>query len=175
MASTATKLITFAEFEKLPDQEIRQELRHGEPVNVPPPKYGHYIIQLRLQRILAALAAGAGEVGTEFGFRVGQYEYRIADVAFLSKDRGDRISMQGYLEGAPELVIEILSPSNTAAEIQDKKEICLENGTIEFWVVDAKRHQVKVTSREGHAAIYKAGQQIPVFFGGSIAVDSIFA
>jgi Uma2 family endonuclease len=175
VASTATKLMTFAEFEKLPDQEIRQELRHGEVVNVAPPKHGHYSIQLRLQGLLAALALRAGTVGTEFGFRIGEFEYRIADVAFLSRDRWDRISVQGYLEGAPELVIEILSPSNTAAEIQDKKEICLENGTVEFWVVDPKRHQVKVTSREGRAAVYKAGQQIPVFFGGSIAVDSIFA
>jgi Uma2 family endonuclease len=167
--------MTFAEFEKLPDQEIRQELRHGEVVNVPPPKHGHRLIQRRLRRLLEALADGVGEVDIEFGFRVGQNEYRIPDVAFLSKARWDRIPLQGYLEGAPELVIEILSPSNTATEIQDKKELCLENGTIEFWVVDAKRHQVKVTCREGRAAIYKAGHQIPVFFGGSIAVDAIFA
>jgi Uma2 family endonuclease len=174
VASTTEKLITFAKFEKLPDQEIRQELRHGEVVNVAPPKHGHYLILRRLRRLFEALAAGAGEVDTEFGFQVGVHEYRIADVAFLSKARWDRIPVQGYLQGAPELVIEVLSPSNTAAEIQDKKEICLENGTVEFWVVDAKRHHVKVTTREGRTAIYKAGQQIPLFFGGSIAVDAIF-
>ena len=173
MATAPTISMTFQEFEKLPDQEIRQELRNGELVNVPPPKHGHYLIQRRLQRLLEALAAGAGEVDTKFGFRVGEYEYRIADVAFLSKARGDRIPPQGYLEGAPELVIEILSPSNIADEIQDKKEICLENGTVEFWVVDPKRHQVKVSDREGRTNLYKAGQQISLFFG-SIAVDAIF-
>ena len=173
MATAPNRLMTFAEFETLPEQELRQELRHGEPVNVAPPKHGHYLIQHRLRRLLEALAAGAGEVGTEFGFRVGEYEYRIADVGFLSKSRWDRIPVQGYLEGAPELVIEILSPSNTAAEIQDKKEICLENGTVEFWVVDPKRQQVKVSDREGRTNLYKAGQQISLFFG-SIAVDAIF-
>ena len=78
-----------------------------------------------------------------------------------------------FLVALSQYVVEILSPSNTAAEIQDKKEICLENGTVEFWVVDPKRHQVKVSDREGRTNLYKAGQQISLFFG-SIAVDAIF-
>ena len=101
VASTATKLMTFAEFEKLPDQEIRQELRHGEVVNVAPPKHGHHSIQPRLQCLLAALALRAGTVGTEFGFQTGEFEYRIADVAFLSRYRWDQISVHGYLRVRP--------------------------------------------------------------------------
>jgi Uma2 family endonuclease len=177
VASSTTKLTTFAEFEKLPEQDSsRQELRHGEVVNVPPPKHGHHLIQRRLRRLLEAPAGLAGEVETELGFRPNaDIEYRIADVAFVSKDRWERISADDYLEGAPELVVEVLSPSNTATEMLDKKQLCLENGAIEFWVVNPIHKQVEVTSREGRNAMYRAGQQIPLFFGGSIAVDAIFA
>ena len=167
--------MTFAEFEKLPEQELRQELRHGEVVDMAPPKQGHKVFQRRMRRLLEVAAAEAGEVDSEVGFRpVSEHEYRIADVAFVLKDRWVRIPSDGYLEGAPELVIEVLSPSNTATEMLDKKQICLDNGSLEFWVVDPKRCQVEVTSREGRAATYRSGQQIPLFFGGSIAVDAIF-
>ena len=50
------------------------------------------------------------------------------------------------IRGAPELVIEVLSPSNTAAEIYEKEQICLANGAQEFWVVDPDRRQVKMTT-----------------------------
>jgi Uma2 family endonuclease len=163
--------MTFAEFEKLPEQELRQELRHGEVVDVAPPKQGHKVIQRRLRRLLEVAAADVGDVDSEVGFRpVGEHEYRIADVAFVTKDRWAGIPV----DGSPELVIEVLSPSNTATEMLDKKQICLEDGSVEFWEVDPKRRQVEVTSREGRAATYRAGQQIPLFFGGSIAVDAIF-
>jgi Uma2 family endonuclease len=176
MATTVTKLMTFAEFEKLPEAPCRQELRHGEVIDVPPPVHKHYRIQLRIRDLLAPQASNSGIVGIEFGFRPHpDYEYRIADVVFISLVRWKAIKDSSYLEGAPDLVIEVLSPSNTAAEMLDKEQICLENGCQEFWVVDARHHQVKVSTREGRTATYKAGQLIPLFFGGSISIDEIFA
>jgi Uma2 family endonuclease len=47
--------------------------------------------------------------------------------------------------GAPELVIEVLSPSNTVHEINDKMAICMANGCRSFWTVDGKRNRVSVT------------------------------
>jgi Uma2 family endonuclease len=79
------------------------------------------------------------------------------------------------MQGAPDIVMEVLSPSNTASEMLDKEQICLENGAREFWVVDPVRRQVKVSGADGHAATYKAGQSVPLWFGGTLPVDSIFA
>jgi Uma2 family endonuclease len=76
--------------------------------------------------------------------------------------------------GAPDVVVEILSPSNTAAETLDKRNICLENGSREFWIVDADHRQVEVSTPDGHTITPKSGQEIPLFFGGRLAVDSIF-
>jgi Uma2 family endonuclease len=100
-----------------------------------------------------------------------EYEGWCADVAFVSKARWD--SIDRWLAGAPELVIDVLSPSNTAAELLEKEQICLENGAREFWIVDPKRRTVRVSTAGGHVT-YKSGQSIPLFFGGSLAVDDIF-
>jgi len=176
MATTVNRLITFAEFEQMPDApDGRYELRHGELVKVPPVQYGHNRIQRRLRRLLEAAACDTGEVEVELGFRtLPEYEFRVADIAFVSRERSDRVPDNSYLEGAPDIVIEILSPSNTASEMLDKEHLCLENGAREFWLVDPVHKQVKVSTPDGRAAIWKLGQQIPLLFGGSIPVDAIF-
>lgn len=177
MPSPAAALVTFAEFEQLPDplNAHRLELHHGEVVLVPPPKHRHKTIERHLRRELEATAGDAGVVETEVGFRaLPDNEWRVADVAFVSKQRWQSISPDGYLQGAPELVIEILSPSNTASEMLDREQICLENGSVEFWVVDPMRCQVRVSTRDGRSEIYKAGQTIPLMFGDNLAVDAIF-
>src|SRR5258708_37314960 len=100
--------------------------------------------------MLEKAAGDRGVVREEFAVRaLPEYEYRVADVAFLSKDRWDNIDPKGLLSGAPELVIEVLSPSNTVAEIIDKKTVCLENGAREFWTVNIQHCQVEVSTPDG--------------------------
>ena len=179
MASPPTRLMSFAEFEQLPDtpQGFRYELRHGEPVHMPPPKHQHYLAQRRLQRLLEQAAGAAGEVGIEMAFRpLPEYEYWQADVAFVSRARWEQIPTNGNLQGAPELVVEVLSPSNTAAEMLDRRNVCLENGSREFWLVDIEHRQVEVSTPDGRSLTYKPGQSIPLFFApeATLAVGSIF-
>ena len=178
MATSTTRLITFAEFERLPDPQFgRYELRHGEPVIVAPPKLKHSTVQRRLRRLLEAAAGEAGIVDSEFGFRpVPEGEFRIADVVFVSLARWQGIDLDGYFEGAPELVVEILSPSNTTSEMLDKKKLCLENGSREFWVVDIDHRQVEVSTPGRRPITYTSSQQIPLFFavGAHVNVDAIF-
>ena len=59
-------------------------------------------------------------------------------------------------------------------ELIEKKDLCLETGSREFWVVNAKRRHVEVSTPDGRTVTYKSGQQIPLIFGGSLAVDAIF-
>jgi hypothetical protein len=60
------------------------------------------------------------------------YERWVADVAYLSPDRLAAVDPDDNVCGAPDLVIEVLSPSNTVAEMNDRERICLENGAQEF-------------------------------------------
>src|SRR5258707_6316791 len=170
--------MTVEEFAKLPDPlgARRSELFHGEIIEVSAPEHPHVRAQWQLRRRLDNAADDSGVVITEFPYRpLPEYECWFADVAYISKERWE--SIHRWLMGAPDLVVEVLSPSNRAAEIREKRKICLENGSREFWVVDQRAREVEVWTPDGRSVTYKSGQQILLFFapGASIAVDDIFA
>ncbi len=172
-----TQLMTFAEFEKLPDEVCRHsELRHGELVFVPPPKHKHRLFQDRLVELLKAYA-GNNYVGIEVSFRaLPEHEFRSADVAVVDRQRWQQVGGDDNLRGAPALVIEVLSPSNTSSEMNDRKTLCLDNGCREFWVVDPRNIQVDVSTPDGQTVTYRRGQSIPLplFGDAALAVDEIF-
>ncbi len=171
--------MTVEEFRKLPEDSgpVYHELRHGELVPVTRPKYKHYTIQRRIRNLLKPLAPPGGLVDIGFAFRaLPEHELRVADAAYISAEREQTINPDDNLAGAPDLVIKVLSPSNTAAEIYDKEKLCLENGAKEFWVVDPDLRQVKVSTPDGRTVTYRSGHEIPLPFApAKIAVDSIFA
>jgi Uma2 family endonuclease len=179
MAATPTRLMTVEEFRNLPEDSgpVYHELRHGEVVAVTRPKLKHHLIQSKLRDLLKAIAPSGGFVEYEMAYRpLPEYELWSADVAYLSAERFAQADPEDNIRGAPDLVIEVLSPSNTAAEILDKEQICLANGALEFWVVDPKRRVVKVTTWDGHTTTWGSEQQIPLpLFGDArIAVHAIF-
>ena len=177
--ATTTRLMTVEEFRRLPEDSgpVYHELRHGELAAVTRPTFKHYAIQRRLRRLLEAAAPADALIDTELAYRpIPEYELRVADVAYVSGARAGEIDPEDNLHGAPDLVIEVLSPSNTAAEIYDKEQICLENGAQEFWVVDPERRQVKVSTPDGHTVTWHAGQEVPLPMWGDarVPVDAIF-
>src|SRR4051812_24442046 len=96
-------------------------------------------------------AMGSGwEIDIEMAFRpTADHECWIADVAAVSAGRYRADRAEGYIQGSPELVIEVISPSNTATEMLDRRDVCLQNGAREFWVVDPARRTVDVFSPDG--------------------------
>jgi hypothetical protein len=57
----------------------------------------------------------------------------------------------------------------------DKRKLCLENGSREFWVVDIDHRKVEISTPDGRTITYNSGQQIPLFFAATaLAVDAIF-
>jgi Uma2 family endonuclease len=179
MAAT-TNPMTVEEFRKLPEDSgpVYHELRHGELVAVTRPKLKHHLIQSRLCDQLKAVAPAHSFVAYELAFRaVPEYDLRVADVAYVCPERFAQTDPNDYLQGAPDIVVEILSPSNSAVEMNEREKLCLENGSKEFWVADADLRQVKVTTPDGHTITYRSGQEnpLPLFGGAKIAVDAIFA
>jgi Uma2 family endonuclease len=178
MGATQTGLITVEQFRSLPEAgPVYYELRGGELVPVTRPTFKHHRIQWETRELLASAAGADWIVSTEFAFRPQpEHELRVADVACISRERWEQIDLEDNLHGAPDLVIEVLSPSNTADELLDKQKICLENGCREFWVVDPKRCQVIVSTPDGAGTTYRSGQEIPLplFGGGTLPVDGIF-
>jgi len=82
--------------------------------------------------------------------------------------------------GAPDLVIEILSPSNTAAEMERKFLLYREAGVREYWIVDSKNNTLKVHCFQNGDILtntYKSADIVPVSVlpGLSIALERVFA
>ena len=136
------------------------------------------MIQRRLRSLLDRVAPAGSLVDTEIAYRpLPEYELLVADVAYLCRERWEQADPEDNLRGAPDLVIEVLSPSNTAAGIYDKEQLCLENGAKEFWVVDPDRRQIRVARPDGHTVTWRSGQDIPppLFGDAKLAVDAAFS
>ena len=75
-----------------------------------------------------------------------------------------------------ELIIEVLSPSNTGSEVYDRERTCFDGGCREFWIVDPDTRQVHVTTPKSPRHTYRSGEQIPVTLlgGATITVGLIF-
>ncbi len=71
---------------------------------------------------------------------------RSADVSFVSRGRltGLKRPLQGYFQGSPDLVVEVLSPSNTFEEIHTKLVEYFDNGTQLAWVINPAERSVLI-------------------------------
>jgi len=136
---TSTSLMTFAEFEQLPDEPNKLELIDGELIRMPPAQTNHMRIASRLFKMLDAVlqrlhsqgqAPDLGEVFIETGYRI-QDHWLIPDVSISHAQQAEN----KYLEGAPALAIEVMSRRNTAEMTQRKVRIYLENGAREVWLL----------------------------------------
>ena len=166
-------MLTVDDCRLLPEDSgpVYHELRHGEVFAVARPKLKYALIQRNLRELLKQFAEPGSYVDTEVAFRpLPEHELWVADVAYVSAERFQHADPEDNIRGAPELVIEVLSPSNRAAEIYDKEQICLANGALEFWVVDADRRQVKVSTPDGRTVTFQVGEEIPLPFGHGVSV-----
>lgn len=176
MVVAATKRMTVAEFQALPEAsgEFVYELQRGEVVPMTRPKKKHLVMQSRLFELLLPFTSGKGWLCMEMAFCPrSEHELRAADLGFLWKERADL--EEDNVAGSPDLIIEVLSPSNSASEMYEREELCLATGCAEFWVVDPERQTVRV-AKPGSFAVYHPGDQIPLALlgGGTLAVDAIF-
>jgi Uma2 family endonuclease len=166
--ASVTRLMTVEEFRQLPEDSgpVYHELRHGESVAVTRPKLKHSLIQRNLRELLTRTAEPGSYVDTGVAFRpLPEHELWVADAAYISAERFREADPDDNIRRAPELVVEVLSPSNAAAEMRDRERICLANGSREFWVVDPVRADVKVATADGRTVRFQATDEIPVPFG----------
>jgi Uma2 family endonuclease len=142
-----TALVTVEEFLRLqPPRAGHYELHHGEIILMTAPKWGRQRIQDRLAAMLRSIAGDRAYVTKEMSFRPApEYEVWEADVGLTISERANEVGDDEYLMGAPDLAVEVLSPSNTVDEITEKMSICMANGCVSFWIVDPKRKRVSVT------------------------------
>ena len=162
MESTVSTKVSIEEFLSNPDIHYYDfhELHNGEIVEVTPPSAEHVRLQIHLQSVLQNLLQDAYIVVREFYF-VLSTEGRRADVAAVEANRW-RGWEKGVFTGSPEIVIEILSPSNRAADLTHLRRVCLDEGAEQFWVVDPFEQMVEIYRRDGSWKEYSYKHEVAI-------------
>lgn len=141
--------LTLEEFERVPELGARLELSRGLLVREPQPEARHGAVVVNVLRALDAVARDRqlGRVVVEAGFLLSETPptVRRPDAAFVSFGRWPAGSLpDGFWPFAPDLAVEVVSPSNTAADMQEKVLQYLATGTQIVWVVHPRTRTVEV-------------------------------
>jgi Uma2 family endonuclease len=159
--ATTKRLMTAEEFWLLPETEMRQSLVRGEVEETMPPGARHGIVASAFNRHLGIWAEQheAGWVGVESGFILARNPdiVRGPDIYFV---RAERVPTDGVPEAfwhlAPDLAIEVVSPSESAQEVQEKVDDFLAAGTALVWVAYPKNRVIVAHTPDNLARTYRA-------------------
>lgn len=158
-AKSTQKRWTYAEFARLPESgSTRYEIIDDELYVTPGPGRRHQQIVIRLASALHVFAesTGVGEVYVSpFDVLFGEGDYVEPDILFVRKERTEVVTERG-IDGAPDLVVEVLSPSTESRDRGIKLERYRHFGVPECWIVDPEGQTIEV---------WKAGEATPVLIG----------
>ncbi len=182
IAPPAEKLITGDELYRMPGVGLC-ELIDGRIVPMSPTNVTHAIIEMRiaaaLENFARARQAGKVLVGEAGLFtRRDPDRVRAADALFISNERyAQRKKKQGYLDVAPELIVEVLSPDDTMVEVTQKLREYFAIGVKLAWVIDPEAETMFAYRSITDIREFKEGDVLPgddVLPGFEVEVKSLF-
>jgi len=153
-AKSTPKRWSYAEFARLPSEgSTRYEVIDGEVVVTPGPSTRHQRVVGRLFSALFVFveANDLGEVfPSPYDVLFGEGDYLEPDIIFVRSDRSHLVSDRG-VEGPPDLVVEVLSPSTAARDRGIKLNRYRFYGVAEYWVVDPDERTIEAWDLDGGA------------------------
>lgn len=181
LTATETRVITGAELEKMSNLGPC-ELVEGRIVPMSPTSYTHGEVELNfgseLRTFVRAHNLGKVQVG-----EVGLYTQRnpdtirSADVLFISNERFSQQKSPGFLEVAPDLIVEVLSPSNSWSEITQKLREYFAIGVRLVWIADPETRSIFAYRALTDMREFTENDNLPgdeVLPGFSVAVAQLF-
>lgn len=182
--TTKSKLMTAEELLNMPDDGRRYELIEGELIELPPPPgflHGSVAGNAYWELRNFTRRHGVGRVlAAETGFRISSDPdtVRAPDAAFVANERlpeGD--PPEGYLPLAPDLLVEVVSPSDRASDVDEKVHTWLDAGAKLVWVAYPSTKSVTMYRSRTDVTIVGGDELLngaPVLNGFSIPVSRLF-
>ena len=173
---------TYEDYRTTPEDK-RYELLDGDLLMTPAPNLKHQRVQLELAmqlgRFIKERALG------EFFFApcdvvLSNHDVVQPDLLFVSRERAHLLSGGDNVRGAPDLVVEVLSPTTADRDRGYKHALYAKHGVREYWLVDPVDETI-VIHRLHHGALVVAhtfgrGQTLrsPLLAGFELALDAVF-
>ena len=143
---------TYEDLFSLPDDGKRYEIIEGELYEMPSPKAAHALAVMNLIALLLPIMAKLG----------GRLLTAPVDVFFSGANPvqpdilailpgGSARIVENGVEGAPDLVIEVLSPSNRGRDALTKRSLYARAGVREYWLVDPEAHTLEILTLDRDA------------------------
>ena len=177
--STKT-LMSVEEFQQLPDDGNRYEYNRGVLTTMPPPKHGHDELAQNINSDLTPFLHKnrLGRVYTEKSYELdGPQLTQRPDVSFLRADRVKNTPADSYVQGSPDLAVEIISPSNHPDYVDEKLKEYFAYGAHAVWVLYPKSRRVYQYRSPRDVQILGEGETLSepdLFRSWEMAVSRIF-
>ena len=136
-SSESTFKFTYQDYRNAPEDK-RYELLDGDLVVVPAPKEVHQRVLMNLSLLIfqSVKLSGAGHVyAAPFDVVLSDTDVVQPDLLFISNERAHIITEEN-VQGAPDLVVEILSPSTAERDQTFKRSLYAKHGVKEYWLVN---------------------------------------
>ena len=144
--------LTYDDFVLFPDDGLRHELIDGEHYVTASPNMKHQWVSGNLHFLIRSWLE-THRVGrlfyAPFDVVFTRFDVVEPDLLYVSNDRATDVLTKANVQGAPELVIEIGSPSTRQRDETIKRRLYEREGVSEYWVVDPDLDVIRVYARDG--------------------------
>ncbi len=168
--------LTFSDYLETPDDE-RYELLGGDLLMPPSPNISHQAVQMSLGSLLYfwVMERRLGQVfSSPCDVVLSDSDVVQPDILFISNERRHIIT-GANVQGAPDLVVEILSPSTSGHDWTTKRELYGRHGVREYWIVDTDERTVTAfLPRDGRLEVvrtFREGDELSSFVLDGFSVD----
>ena len=142
------RYMTEAEFDAWPDQDVKAEWVNGEVTVYMPEATRHNAIVVWLLTLIQLFADRhlLGRVFVTNGVVRFPARRRAPDLCFVAREHMD-IVKSTYIDGAPDMIVEIVSPDSVERDWRDKYQEYEANGVREYWVIDLGYSRLRAYQR----------------------------
>lgn len=142
---TLKRRYTYDDLALFPDDHLRRELIDGELIVTPSPRLRHQAVAAEiLYALMTWVRQHGGKVyPAPVDVRFADHTVLIADVLFVREEHRDRLQ-ERFVAGAPDVAVEVSSPSNRHLELMRKRSVYERFGVAEYWYVDLEVDRVEV-------------------------------
>lgn len=138
--------VTYTELLQWPDDGRQRELYDGEVVVVPSPFPRHQVVASNVEAVLReyANASGGLTLHAPLDIVLSEYDVLQPDVLFFRRERRDLVKDWEVTRAAPDLAVEVLSPSTASRDRGRKMEILARFGLPEYWIIDPANNTLEI-------------------------------